>query len=262
MQTRITWALPDKYKSAEEKDRDAALRKRWCQGVFAAITERCRRRGITLAMLRGKAGLRQDQLRKIGEGHVPSALTLACIAAALETTVDDLIGDPPLQPGLAEAVSPPFIHPATSHQPTMGRLPQAALAVVAPAPYGARLGGAGRLRNTLLPPFEIQAELLRYRLNGTAADFLWADVDGTEMLPELIDGDRVLIDQRQRRAPFSGLYAIESGGALVARSIEPVPETQPRRYRVRCSDPRFPTYEIAEEELRTLGRVVWISRCL
>jgi len=253
--------LPRQYKTAAGKAEDAALRQRWCEGAYAAINARLRRMKISAAALQQAAGVGPDQIRKIGEGKVPSALTLARLARALRTTMDDLSSAAPPQFGLAEGPQELFVQQPTAVAVSSEAPPPEFLSI-APAPYGARLGGLPAATATLLPDFQVQAELLRHRLNGGANDFLWSDVDGSEMSPDLISGDRVLIDWRRRDPAFPGLYAIEAGQGLAARWLEPAMATEPQRYRVRCSDPRFPPYEVAGGELRVVGRIVWVSRYL
>ncbi len=79
------------------------------------------------------------------------------------------------------------------------------------------------------------------------------------MAPELEDGDQVLIDRRSVQPIQPGIFVVDEGIGLTARWVEYIPGSEPRHYRVRCSNSRFAPYDTSAENVRILGRIVWMS---
>jgi hypothetical protein len=133
---------------------------------------------------------------------------------------------------------------------------------VAPSPGGGRLG-ADRPGDTVgAEPMLFPASLIHRKLRGQPTDFWWAEFIGGAMAPELIDGDNVLVDRRALQPIEPGMFALDEGIGLTARWVEYIPGSMPARYRVRCSDVRCASYDIAADDIRVLGRIVWMSRRL
>ncbi len=87
-------------------------------------------------------------------------------------------------------------------------------------------------------------------------------VDGDSMEPLLSSGDRLLIDLSRRVPVPPGIFVIWDGMGLVAKRIEHVPLSEPPRVRIKSVNPDYPGYERLAEEIRVVGRAVWVSRRL
>ena len=87
-------------------------------------------------------------------------------------------------------------------------------------------------------------------------------VDGDLMEPLLSSGDRILIDvNRQVPVPL-GIFVIRDGMGFVAKRIEHVPNSEPPKVVLESLNPKYDSYEQLAEEVRLVGRAVWVSRRL
>lgn len=140
--------------------------------------------------------------------------------------------------------------PASAEEDTV-RLPM--LSPALSAGPGAAAGGAATQMDWLFPRawlrrsfgHEDQLELLR--------------VAGDSMLPDLQDGDWVMVDRR-RRDPRDGLYALRLEDALLVKRLQ----FQGRTIRIVSSNPAYEPIVLdrgdESVDLEILGRVVWSSK--
>jgi hypothetical protein len=132
--------------------------------------------------------------------------------------------------------------------------------MIASLPGGGRLGG-----QSAYPEAESQAfpvRLIEERLRGEPPDFHWAEIAGSVMAPDLADGDQVLIDRRALHPVQPAMFAIDEGMGFTARWLEFIPGSEPRQYRVRCSDDRSSIHDVAADLILVLGRIVWVGHAL
>ena len=87
-------------------------------------------------------------------------------------------------------------------------------------------------------------------------------VDGDSMAPVLSSGDRILIDVSRKVPVPPGIFVIWDGMGLVAKRIEHVPHSDPPRVVLKSLNPEYDSYERLAEEIRIVGRAVWVSRRL
>ena len=59
-----------------------------------------------------------------------------------------------------------------------------------------------------------------------------------------------------------GIFVIWDGMGLVAKRIEHVPHSEPPKVVLKSLDPEYDSYERLAEEVRLVGRTVWVSRRL
>ncbi len=59
-----------------------------------------------------------------------------------------------------------------------------------------------------------------------------------------------------------GIFVIWDGMGLVAKRIEHVPHSEPPRVVLKSLNPEYDSYERSVEEVRVVGRAVWVSRKL
>lgn len=86
------------------------------------------------------------------------------------------------------------------------------------------------------------------------------EVIGDSMEPTLSSGDYVVIDMADTRIGLPGIFAIWDGDALVCKRVERIPGSEPRRVMLRSDNPLHGAYEVAEDNVRVIGRVRWITR--
>lgn len=104
--------------------------------------------------------------------------------------------------------------------------------------------------------------VIRHEFRASPGDLRMIAVDGDSMEPLLSSGDRIVIDvSRQAPAP-PGIFVIWDGMGLVAKRIEHMPNSDPPRVVLKSLNPEYDSYERLAEEIRVVGRAVWMSRRL
>ena len=104
--------------------------------------------------------------------------------------------------------------------------------------------------------------LIRHEFRARPEDLRMITVDGDSMEPVLSSGDRVLIDVSLKVPVPPGIFVIWDGMGLVAKQIEHVPHSEPPRVVLKSFNPEYDSYERLAEEIRIVGRAVWVSRRL
>ena len=104
--------------------------------------------------------------------------------------------------------------------------------------------------------------LIRHRLRADPGDLWIIAVDGDSMEPMLSSGDHVLIDVSRTVPAPPGIFVIWDGIALVAQRIEHMPHSDPPRVVLKPVNPEYGGYERPAEEVRVVGRAVWMSKQL
>ena len=103
---------------------------------------------------------------------------------------------------------------------------------------------------------------IRDRLRADPGDLWMVEVDGDSMEPLLSSGDHIMIDVSRQAPSPPGIFVIWDGLGLVAKRVEHVPHSDPPRVVLKSLNPDYDSYERSAEEIRIVGRVVWISRRL
>ncbi|MCZ0934969.1 MAG: peptidase S24 [Gemmatimonadetes bacterium] len=104
--------------------------------------------------------------------------------------------------------------------------------------------------------------LIRHEFRARPEDLQMITVDGDSMEPLLSGGDRVLIDVSRQVPVPPGIFVIWDGLGLVAKRLEHVPNSEPARVVLKSLNPEYDSYERPAEEVRVVGRAVWVSRRL
>lgn len=104
--------------------------------------------------------------------------------------------------------------------------------------------------------------LIRHEFRARPEDLQMITVDGDSMEPLLSSGDRILIDVSRQVPVPPGIFVIWDGMGLVAKRIEHVPNSEPPRVVLKSLNPEYDSYERPAEEVRLVGRAVWVSRRL
>ena len=73
-------------------------------------------------------------------------------------------------------------------------------------------------------------------------------------------GDWILIDVSRQVPVPPGIFVIWDGMGLVMKRIEHLPHSDPPRVMLKSANPEYDSYERLAEEVRIVGRAVWVSR--
>ena len=139
-----------------------------------------------------------------------------------------------------------------------GYVPIPELDVRASAGPGALHDGLEEGRETWLFPDAV----IRHEFRARAADLRVITIDGDSMEPLLSSGDRILVDTSQRVPAPPGVFVVWDGIGVVAKRVEHIPNSEPARIIIRSINPEYQTYERTAEEVRIVGRVIWMARRL
>ena len=104
--------------------------------------------------------------------------------------------------------------------------------------------------------------LIRHEFRARSEDLRIITVDGDSMEPVLSSSDRILIDVSLTVPVPPGIFVIWDSMGLVAKRIEHVPHSEPPTVVLKSLNPEYDSYERSVEDLRVVGRAVWVSRRL
>lgn len=104
--------------------------------------------------------------------------------------------------------------------------------------------------------------VIRHEFRASPCDLRMITVDGDSMERLLSSGDRIVIDVSRQAPVPPGIFVIWDGMGLVAKRIEHVPNSDPLHVVLRSLNPEYDSYERLAEEIRVVGRTVWMSRRL
>ena len=104
--------------------------------------------------------------------------------------------------------------------------------------------------------------LIRHEFRARPEDLRMITVDGDSMEPLFSSGDRILIDVSRQLPVPPGIFVIWDGMGLVTKRIEHVPHSEPPRVVIKSVNPEYDSYERLADEIRIVGRAVWVSRRL
>ena len=103
---------------------------------------------------------------------------------------------------------------------------------------------------------------IRHEFAARPEDLRMITVDGNSMEPLLSTGDRILIDVSRQVPVPPGIFIIWDGMGLVAKQIEHVPSSEPPTVVIKSANPEYDSYQRLADEIRIVGRAVWVSRRL
>ena len=77
------------------------------------------------------------------------------------------------------------------------------------------------------------------------------------MSPTLNEGDLALVDVRDNRFKFDGLYMLRDGGDLSIKRVQRQPDGA---LVLRSDNAAYQPVTVAPESITVLGRIIWIGR--
>ncbi len=108
---------------------------------------------------------------------------------------------------------------------------------------------------------QVHRDWLRSLTRTSAERLAFVFAAGDSMYPTINDGDEMLIDMLQRQATREAIYALRSGDAVMVKRISPDPR-QPGRITVSSDNPNAKSWEADQQDIRIVGRVVWLGKPL
>jgi transcriptional regulator with XRE-family HTH domain len=104
----------------------------------------------------------------------------------------------------------------------------------------------------LIPPSFLKGEL---RLSSETTDII--AIDGPSMIPDLMPGDRVLIDRSHRDPRQGGIFAVREDDGIIIKHVEVVRGSDPLRIVCKSSNPTYAPFELIldGENVAIIGRV-------
>ncbi len=102
--------------------------------------------------------------------------------------------------------------------------------------------------------------VVRHEFRARAEDLRMLAVEGDSMEPTLSAGDRVLVDASRTAPTPPGTFVIWDGMGCVAKRVEHLPNSDPPRVLIKSVNPEYESCERLLDEIRVLGRVIWVSR--
>lgn len=108
--------------------------------------------------------------------------------------------------------------------------------------------------------WELPAGYIRSYLGVAAKDSQIIEIKGDSMAPTLLSGDRVMIDTSDKSPSPPGMFALWDGIGLVVKRLDPIPNTDPYRFKIISDNPKHSEYERTLDEISVVGRVVWFAR--
>jgi len=124
-------------------------------------------------------------------------------------------------------------------------------------PTHAGMGGGGTgdgdRQTALMPRSLVEAEL-----RARAADLLLINVRGDSMEPRFENGDQLLIDRRDVNPRQPGAFVLWYDDGYVVKNVEIIRATG--KLRVFSSNPAYSDDLCDPDEVRIMGRPVWLGR--
>lgn len=120
-------------------------------------------------------------------------------------------------------------------------------------------GGSFITSDDVVEYFDFRTDWLRTK--GSIKDMVLMDVSGDSMEPEIHDRDMVLIDQSKRNLMPGRIFAIGIEDAIYVKYLD----TQPGKIILRSENEKYSdiiidTSEDLENQIRIIGRVLWVCR--
>ncbi|WP_367349693.1 XRE family transcriptional regulator [Sphingobium yanoikuyae] len=204
--------------------------------------------GLSQSELARQAGVSQATIGKLESGISSGSSQMHKIARALQTTPDFLTGetdDPSL--GAIPLPTPQMI----AEQLGMTLIPEVDLDFA--------LGGGnyveGPVSSTLVP---YRTDWLERITRGAQADVILTRGDGDSMMPTILDDDDVIVNRADRVITKQDRIWALGYGDLVA--IKRVRRLASGIFQLISDNPNVSPIEAYEDELRVIGRVIWIGR--
>ncbi len=223
--------------------------------------------GLSVNAWAKKAGVSESGVRGFINGDAPniSVSYLAKLARVIErpiaTFFEGGMGMNFLQEERPQSVTTPSSEVLTETPPPPSCLTLDAICYVPVFDLALSAGHGAWCENDPQPAYvePFNAHWLR-RLTRTGPEHLiLACVSGDSMDPTLHDGDQILVDTSARRISRDGIYGLRQGEDLLVKRITVDPRSG--KFTISSDNPHYVSYgDVSGDEVRIIGRVIWLGR--
>ena len=102
----------------------------------------------------------------------------------------------------------------------------------------------------------LKSEWLSQRLGAEPKSVMLVEAVGDAMSPTIDEGDLVLVDLRELRYRYDGVYALRSGGDIAIKRLQRRPDG---KLIIRSDNPKYEPAVVAPESIVIVGRAIWIG---
>jgi phage repressor protein C with HTH and peptisase S24 domain len=212
---------------------------------------------ISQSALGRAVGVKPQSIQAIESGKAKGSKHIVAIARILKVSPDYL------QTGIGEEASEERLSHIGNEPDLPEQVPDHE--VIRIPEYDVRAGmGEGFIvdRETIKDTWTFSRRYLSEELRLAIRNLVVIEVVGDSMEPTLKSGDRVLVDMGDRRIGTPGIFVLWDGDGTVAKRLDLIPGSEPRKM-LRISDnPLHPPREVLVEDTNIVGRVVWFARRL
>ena len=213
--------------------------------------------GLSQSELARRAHSTQQTINRLEAGGTDNPRNLLPLARALATNPAFLMGEsddpsptPVLKDRQLERRGPPA-RPAAEGIENEVMLPQLEI--------GYSMGGGSVFADyaqTAMIPFP--REWIRPMIRGSFSDLFVARGDGDSMMPTLLDGDVVIIDTSQKTITQQDrLWCLSYGDLGMIKRVRVQPDGG---ILIISDNPAVENFTAYDQEVHTIGRVIWIGR--
>ena len=173
-------------------------------------------------------------------------------------TLAKLLGCDPAE--LRHPTLPPRKPQARSRRPSPRALPGVPLVPVPEMEVEAAAGGGAVVGECVdeTARWYLPEAMVRHEGDADPKALRILRVKGDSMVPEMHEGDRLLVDTAKRRPATGELFVLFDGTGLVVKRIETVPGEA--RLRLLSANPTYAPYTAFGAEVHIVGKVVWVLR--
>jgi phage repressor protein C with HTH and peptisase S24 domain len=216
--------------------------------ISARLAQRLAEMDMSQSELARRVGVSQATIAQLISGKSRSSAHLHKIARALNTTPAFLSGE--TEDALEGALLTPTPQ-MIAEQLGMSLIPEIDLHFA--------LGGGnyvdGPVKTTMVP---FRSDWLDRITRGRPADIFLTQGDGDSMIPTILDGDDIIVNRTERMITRQDQIWALGYGDLV--SIKRVRRLANGTFLLVSDNRDVTPIEALEDELRVLGRVIWIGR--
>lgn len=123
----------------------------------------------------------------------------------------------------------------------------------------ARLNAGGGLvvqSEEMLDYYAFRHDWLR-KVATTKNSVVLMRVEGDSMANTVLEGDTVMVDLGRKEVKSGNIFALGVGDTVMLKRLEYTPHN---KIKVKSDNPDHDDYELAPQEIRVIGQVIWIAR--
>mgnify|MGYP006276425001 FL=1 len=207
--------------------------------------------GLSQKRLAGEVGVKTSTIQRYENGNLPTGQHLLSLSEALGVSLDWLLkGERFKEEGPEDEHS--TFEGLSYESPELKMVPK----VLARLNAG---GGSLETDDNVQGMYGFRYDWIKTK--GDPSKMVLMDVSGDSMMPEIRDGDTVLIDQGQKDVFVGKIYAVSIDQEIVVKYVEKLPgKLVLRSVNRKWSDIEVDIRGDLGDSVQFIGRVVWLGR--